>query len=568
MSLVLIKPKWMAIKNSWTRRSLLSGQNARDLIILALGLSVMILIYRGATWALVHINANPDMLFLSPQYPLGMILSLLFFMLFLSGIAVAMGSLFLSDDLDLILASPLKKRIFFFNKLLYIIANSSWMPLIFITPLLLAFGISYQAPLYYYFISILVLLPYFLIAGSLAMLVAVSLARFVPANKSREVLIVVCIALLGLIYLVVDLIKIGFSSTNDTSQLSNLVSFLSIANVPWLPSAWAARCLQDFILPSKSGSLPYIILLYSLSIILTSFAHIIIHLYHHDAYTRTRNIRRAKSYGSRIAQIISLLLRFFSQTQRAVIKKEVFTFSRDVTHTIQLLMLIGLCAIYIFNLRVFVALENLPADSQSWWQKFFFVSHSSIAAFVTTGFCTRFVFVSLSLEGRSLWILQSSPLRFRDIMRSKFRCWYPLVSLLSTLVFTAAALSLGASINMLLLSTVACWFICYGIVGLAIGLGAKFSNFTWEHSSQLVAGFGNLVFMFASIGLVGINLIPACTMLFAESSPFSIFADSSLNINVFYLAMFTSMLLLNYLVNRIAIQEGERALVKNIDALA
>jgi ABC-2 type transport system permease protein len=565
MSFILLRPKLLAVKNSFANRPIASPQNARDSVIFALAISIMYLVYRGTLWAILHINANPNLLYLPPRYPLSMILALLFFMLIISGVAISMGSLFFSQDLDLIMATPISKLKIFSSKLAYITINSCWMPLIFIFPLLLAFGHAYNAGISFYLFSSLVLVPYFLLASSISCLIAILLSKVVPANRSKEMLFLVVVALLVLIYLIIDLVRLGFSSAEDTATISRLVSFLSLANFSFLPSSWAAACMQDFIFGRQLEWPKFLPMLVLSSLTFVSLSHIVFFIFHFDAYTATRNIKAKTSYGnSRTRHIIGLFRGLLKQSERALIEKEILNFSRDVTHIIQLIMLMGLCAIYIFNLRIFLNVNSFPAEARDWWQKFFFVSNSSIAAFVTTGFCTRFVFVSLSLEGKSLWILQSSPLSFKDILNAKFKSWYLPVSILGCFVFCAAGVSLGVNYEVLLLSTVASLSICYGIVGLAIGLGARFANFNWEHSSQLAAGFGNMVFMLTSITLIAANLIPACIMLFINPQCYLPFDSAIYNKLTLIALMFLVIFYTNLAVKNIAINIGAKNMNKTL----
>lgn len=533
MSFVILKPKLFALKNAYIKRSFYSAGTVRDSIIAALALVMMYLVYRGTMWAITHINANPSLMYLPPSYPLGMILALLLFMICMSGIAVAVGALFLSQDLDLILATPVSKAKLFFGKLFLIIISASWMPLLFLSPLLFAFGRAYDAPFSFYLLAFVILAPFFILAGSISSILAILISRLVPASRSREILFLVGCTVLILLFILVDLMRLGFGDDVQKVNLSRMISFLSMANVPWLPSHWTAACLQDAILGRDTEWPKYLPLLLFSSLAGISLAQIIFYTCHFDTYTRSQSVR---SNNHKTPQIRSALLpasRWIAQPQRALVGKEILHFLRDVTHTIQLLMLLGLCAVYIFNLRIFLNIEAFPFDSREWWQKFFFISNSSIAAFVTTGFCTRFVFVSLSLEGKALWILETSPLSMTEILQAKFRSWLMPVALLGSIVFCAAGLSLNVGPYVMALSMVSSWFICYGIVGLAIGLGARYANFSWEHSSQLAAGFGNMVFMLASIALISLNLIPACIMLFNKNAALEPYLIISMMLMIF-----------------------------------
>lgn len=565
MSLILLKPNLLSFKNSLVNRKYLSHQNLRDVIIFSLAISIMYMIYKGALWSINHFNANPELLYLPPRYPLSMILTLLFFMLVISGIAVSIGTLFLAQDLDLILASPISKFKIFSNKLIYITVNSSWMPVIFIFPLLVAFKEAYKADYSFYFISLVILLPFFLLANGISCFIAIILSRIIPANRSREMLFLAAAALLSLIYLMIDLIRLGITSTEDRQSVSRIVSFLSLADNSWMPSNWAAICLQDFILKRNQDWPGYLPLLLLSALAFISLAHIIFYLFYFDSYASSRNIKRIKNYkDSNTRGTLAFLGKILTPPERALVKKEILHFSRDVTHIIQLVMLLGLCAIYILNLKIFLNINSFPEESRGWWQKFFFICNSSIAAFVTTGFCTRFVYVSLSLEGKSLWILHSAPPSLKEILLAKFKSWYLPVSVLGCIVFCASGFSLGISSKVLILSIFAGLSICYGIVGLAIGLGARFANFNWEHSSQLSAGFGNMVFMISSILLIAANLIPACVMLFARPDKLINLGNPDLSLYLTIIAMFTVIIMINISVKKMAINFGVKNLEKEL----
>jgi fumarate reductase subunit C len=104
------------------------------------------------------------------------------------------------------------------------------------------------------------------------------------------------------------------------------------------------------------------------------------------------------------------------------------------------------------------------------------------------------------------------------------------------------------------------WVIAYGIVGLAIGLGAHFANFDWDHPSQLAASFGSLVFMLLSVVTIFINMIPPLILVFLRSERLS----AELSEGRWYLAVICAVVLLvyiNYALVRSALSMGERSLL-------
>jgi hypothetical protein len=96
-------------------------------------------------------------------------------------------------------------------------------------------------------------------------------------------------------------------------------------------------------------------------------------------------------------------------------------------------------------------------------------------------------------------------------------------------------------------------------VGLGIGLGAFFSQFEWEHSTQISTSLGSFIFMMTSMIVLSLNMVPLGCMFGA----YLLFPEiqSGDNQVIFVLS---AGLLVTYLLNRAvcwwALSTGARAL--------
>ena len=86
--------------------------------------------------------------------------------------------------------------------------------------------------------------------------------------------------------------------------------------------------------------------------------------------------------------------------------KELRLFFRDTTQWSQLILLAVLVVVYVFNIKY------LPLRGEG--VTFFLVNvipflNLVLAGFVLASVAARFIFPSVSLEGRTLWLLRSSP---------------------------------------------------------------------------------------------------------------------------------------------------------------
>jgi ABC-2 type transport system permease protein len=145
----------------------------------------------------------------------------------------------------------------------------------------------------------------------------------------------------------------------------------------------------------------------------------------------------------------------------------------------------------------------------------------ALAGFVLASIAARFIFPAVSLEGRTLWLLRSSPMSMRDLLWSKF--W------VGTLPLLVLALGIVGVTNYLLqvgefimwVSTLSIAFMTLAIAGLAIGFGTAYPQFETENAAQIPTSFGGLLFMMASVAIIGAVVVlearPVYTFLSAQA---------------------------------------------------
>ena len=188
---------------------------------------------------------------------------------------------------------------------------------------------------------------------------------------------------------------------------------------------------------------------------------------------------------------------------RSLLLKDLRTFVRDTTQWSQLLLLVALVVIYLYNFSV------LPANftfGTFRLQNVFSFLNLGLAGFVLSAIAVRFVFTSVSAEGRSFWIIRSSPLTTKQFLRSKFWTAFPPLAVLSQILTIASNHFLGVTTFMMVLSSITILALTFGIVALAIGMGAAFPKFKFENVTQIAGSSGGLLYMIASTSFVAIVL--------------------------------------------------------------
>ena len=201
-----------------------------------------------------------------------------------------------------------------------------------------------------------------------------------------------------------------------------------------------------------------------------------------------------------------------SAASRQLLVKDLKVFLRDTAQWSQLLLLVALAVVYVYNFKV-LDLDRIPYMSRVVKNAYAFVN-LAMAAFVLSAVSVRFVFPAVSAEGAAFWIVRSAPVSMRSFLWSKF--WTGLVPVL----FLATALTvvsneiLGIAPFLKVVCAVAIVFMSFALVGLAAGMGARHPRFSAENLTQVAGSYGGVAFMvlavlfiLAEIALLGWPLV-------------------------------------------------------------
>lgn len=561
----LLKPTLWSLRNRFRSRKRGLSSVFRDLVILGFLLFVTFAIYRGTLWTLTKANALPEIAYLPPSLPLGLIFLLILAMLFISNLASATSSLFFARDLELILSSPVSRDRYFGGVFLYCLLANSWMSIVLIAPFVVGFGHYFDAPLTYYLYSAVAIIPYFSIPTALALIASTLVVSLVPSKWLKGMLLVVLFGIFYALYLIGDLVGVSMATGNNTSSILRIASVLSLPDVTWLPSHWLGNFMQELLIPTDREPLYFFLLLVCASLSFLCLAYILVDLLHERSHARVQTLkvsdrRTSRDTRARLLKLIGKL----NQQFHAIITKDLRMLFREISHSLQLLILLSICIVYLYNLQVLTSIQSLPEETRETWRNILYIMNCAMAAFITTAICTRFVYPALSLEGRAFWLLRTSPISIRDILKAKFRFWYFPIAIISGIIYATGAFAIGVSWVEILGNWILSWLTSYGIVGLAIGLGTYFARFDWEHSSQLAAGFGSLSFMLLSLVLIIINVAPLWVLLFLfqQGAPDG---GNSVGLKILVFMLVAALLfILNTAIARVAINKGEEALLKRI----
>jgi ABC-2 type transport system permease protein len=494
--LLLLRPKWLTAR----ARALANerGRAARFGVLAAMGLLFWAFIYTVLHKLLIYFRGVPDLgPFLAGKL-LGIILVGFFSILLLSNIITALSSFFLARDLDLLVAGPVDWLKLYGAKLLETGVNSSWMVVLMAVPMFAAFGTAYDGGPLFPLIVLAVFVPFLIVPAVIGSAITLVLVNVFPARRTRDILSVIAVLAAGGVVLLFRIIRPErLARPEGFRSLVEFVAILRTPTSPFLPSEWVQRAVLGWLNYRPDWMSVY--LLWSTA----AAAFVLGALLHRQLYSigfskaqesAQRFVRAGamRHVGHRMLSPLGIL-------KRELVLKELRLFFRDTTQWSQLILLAVLVVVYVFNIKY------LPLRGEG--ITFFLVNvipflNLVLAGFVLASIAARFIFPSVSLEGRTLWLLRSSPMPVRDLLWAKF--WVgttPLLLLALGIVGVTNAL-LQVSDFMFAVSVMTITMMTFALCGMALGFGTLFPQFETENAAQIPTSFGGLVFMIASVGLI------------------------------------------------------------------
>ena len=489
----LLLPSIWSSRNRAHRRE--RGDVLRGLMFGGIGLLVLGAIFTGSFWLSWQLSEYAEL----GDYLLRVGMSWLFltFLSFLafSGVVTALSTFFLSDDLRLLLAAPVAPRRLFHARFVKTVAQASWMVIIFLVPLLMGVGFARCAPFGFYLTAILTVVPFSIIPVALGSAVTLLLVNIFPARRARDILM-----LMGLLFaasLVMLLRYIQPERLMHVESLPDITDFFATLQspiTPLLPSFWAGEALFASL---HGGS----DLLHSGALWTTAFAMTVglraaHERWHFTGFSNAQEARKARFTRLRgIDRLVRLLP--MTPVRRQLLMKDLKVFLRDVSQWSQLLLLVALVLVYLYNFRV-LDLDRIPYMSGVIKNVYAFVN-LGMAGFVMATVAVRFVFPGVSAEGAAFWIIRTAPISLSDFLWSKFWTGLIPVLLLSEVLTVTANQFLGIDPFIKAVAAAAIVFMSVAMVGLATGLGARYPRFAADNASQVAGSYGGVAFMIVAV---------------------------------------------------------------------
>jgi len=464
-----------------------------------------------------------------------LLFAFLFVLLLISNLIISYSNLFRNRETSFLLTMPVRSDTIFQWKFIESTLLASWAFVFLIAPLLGAYGITRGVPWHFYVVTLLLVGLFIVLPAVIGSFCAVNLARYLDRRLFQVIAIVSLGALItgAAIWFRPEAVSPDSTETRVLAVLDKMLSRTRFAEFAFIPSYWLSSSVLQWANGSLLGAGFFVLVLLSHVAFFGMLAFTQMGNLFYDAASTVQSrasvfarwewfhlLQRRKQealYAIGQAERLAGYLDWLGPDVRALMVKDFRMFWRDTTQWAQSLMLFGLLAVYIFNLRHFSQQLNNP-----------FWTH--LVSFLNLGACslnlatltTRFVYPQFSLEGKRLWVVGMAPLGLVKVVKTKY--WMAnAASLVVTLgLITMSCYMLEMSLGRTLFFGMAVSVMTLTLTGLAVGLGALYPNFKEENPSKIVSGFGGTFCLVLSfLYILGSVVLLALSTPWARPDPVS-----------------------------------------------
>lgn len=439
-----------------------------------------------------------------------MLMGVAFLTILLTSFGLLLQALYLAGDMDFLLSAPLPMRAVFLSKLLQAIVPNLALISLLALPVLFGLGSAEGYNPLYYPLSILLLIALALAAAGLAGMVVMGVVHVFPARRAAEIL-----GFVGAVFTILCSQSGQFArfSNMDEAQLQQAATLISRFDTPWSPLAWAGRGLVQIGRGEWLGGVGMLLGVLLLSAVVFGGALVLAERLYYSGWASvsvasTRKRPPAKRAGAAPATVARARAGRGSPVW-AIVVKDFAVMRRDLRNLSGLVTPVIMGLVYAF-LMVRGGGEPPPGQGEAptWFMQGFrellVFGDIGISLFVGWMLSTRLATMAFSQEGKSWWILKSSPSAAPRLLLAKYLVAYLPGAVLGAAFIGIISLLRLAPVADILFSLVVV-VLCYGaITGVNLAFGVIGANFEWDDPRRMVRGAAGCLSALASAVALGI----------------------------------------------------------------
>ncbi len=505
--------------------------------------ALLILIFAGAvfagSWLLLGLLRSPELAqILAEQNQPSLtpfletvpvlILAGSFLGILLTSFGVLLSALYLSGDLDFLMAAPVPIRAVFVAKQLQAILPNFGFIALFGLPVLFGLGASGGYNLLYYPMVVIVLALLALAAAGASSLLVMGVARIFPPRRVAEV-----IGAVGAIFSIICSQSGNFINAMrlDEQNLGpDQIPFAAITrfNAAWNPLSWPGRGLVEL---GEARILPALFFL-GITIALTGGLFLLSLQVAERVYysgwasmqaggRKKRTAPKVRHPGAvpagtaapvRTGAAAAFFAEFIPQPVMGMIRKDLLTLRRDPRNMGQLItpLIVGFMYLFIIFRPGGLPLEG-RGEAPDWFMQLIetgmMYSNIGISLFVGWSLISRLGMMGFSQEGKNYWMLKTAPVGPVRLLMGKLLVAYLPGLVMSSLLMVIISLVRGVSIPVLLFGLAVVALSIVGAAGINVAFGVVGVNLTWDDPRKMNPGLSGCFSMLLSFLYMGVSVV-------------------------------------------------------------
>jgi hypothetical protein len=440
---------------------------------------------------------------LEPVIPAVILTGVAVFLL-IGSFGTALGSLFLSSDLDLLMTAPVDRKAVFVSKILNGMVWNYALVFALALPALLMYGIGLGYGPLYYILAFVTLLGTPLLPAALGSILVLLVARFAPARRVREVL-----GLMGALFglacgLLSQTTRFWFRSFTESSgnDPGALVDALR-AVVAWpLPPSMAGRGLEAAgrgDLPGALGNLSVFLLLTFGVFALCVYAADFLYAAGWVRMQSSGSAKRSKQRAEKAARERGWLSRVSADMAIAI--KDWKIVPRDLRNFAQMLAPLIFWPIFYLNVTAGGGRRGRGLPGTDFFSNMDGVFVAAGVLSSTVMLVSSIAFTSISREGKSWWLLKIAPVTTFELLRGKFLSAGVPYVVLSTLLMAGAAIWRQLDPLWTFYGWLGVEVLGLGMIVVAVALSVPWAKLDWDDPRKMNSGWGSFIAFAAWVGM-------------------------------------------------------------------
>jgi ABC-2 type transport system permease protein len=454
---------------------------------------------------------------------LGLLFLIVMALLFFGGMIAAMDTLYFADDLDFLASRPIPRRAILGRKFVSLYLTSAWMVFLVVTPVMTAYDRAVTGGIANLPKALIGLMAFTVPPVALSAIVVMILMRIFPIDRAREAVLGAG-ALLGFAMLYLYRLLSPARLFDMRGLVADAAGFIRSFTMPlgeWMPSNVMAQTLvlSSTTRPAEYGaSLAWLVGGAALSLLLYMAFGLALHRTDRPVSGRAAApgfIER----GLGIAPLLKRVSNLAPARYRGLLYKELIGHLRDPLQISHLFLIAGIAALHLVNLtempwwrlhpgaRVLIAFLNL-----------------GLVGFLAAAVAGRFIYPSMTLEGRPWWTIATAPVSPEGLVAMKFLVgWIPL-ALVSVIVIAWSNASVGISGSLAWLWAGTGLVIATAVAALGTAIGIRLPAPGSRNVFEISSSQGGIIFMLAAMLHVGTTIVilvrPAYDALFVSAEAY------------------------------------------------